>query len=98
MSEQPSRRRFMKAAALGTVAVTAAATPALAQERTPAPADRQAQALAEIVRLRFGQHLNEAQMKSVQQRLARALATAEQLKRTRLENGDEPAFVFVPGE
>jgi hypothetical protein len=97
MSEQSSRRRFIKAAALGTAGAFAAG-PALAQDPAPSSAERQAQALAEIVRLRFGQHLNAAQMKSVQQRLARSLATSEQLKRTRLENGDEPAFVFVPGE
>ena len=97
MSDQPSRRRFIKTAALGTVGALAAG-PALTQDQAPSPADRQAQALAEIVRLRFRQHLNEAQMKSVQQRLVRSLATAEQMKRTRLENADEPAFVFVPGE
>ena len=93
---QPTtRRRFMQAAALG--AVGAATAPAQAQEQPRQP-DNQTQALADIVRARFGKHLNEAQMKSVQQRLTRMLATSDQLKRTRLENGDEPAFVFVPEE
>jgi hypothetical protein len=85
----------MKAAALG--AVGTAAAPALAQDQ-PRPADNQAQALADLVRARIGKHLTEAQLKSVQQRLTRMLATSDQLKRTRLENGDEPAFVFVPEE
>ena len=93
---QPTtRRRFMKAAALGTIA--AAGGPVLAQDQ-PRPARNQAEVLAEIVRLRFGQHLSEAQLKSIQQRLGRQLATAEQMKRTRLANGDEPAFVFMPEE
>jgi hypothetical protein len=85
----------MKAAGLSAVA--AAGDPALAQEE-PRPARNQAESLAEIVRVRFGQHLSEAELKSIQQRLGRQLATAEQMKRTRLTNGDEPAFVFVPEE
>lgn len=92
--QSTTRRRFLKTAALGSLA---AAAPALAQDQ-PRPARGQAEALAEIARLRFGQHLNEAQMKSVQQRLGRQLATGEQMKRTRLTNADEPAFVFVPEE
>jgi hypothetical protein len=90
-----TRRKFMKAAGLSAVA--AAGGPALAQEE-PRPARSQSESLAEIVRVRFGQHLSEAELKSIQQRLGRQLATAEQMKRTRLTNGDEPAFVFVPEE
>jgi hypothetical protein len=48
--------------------------------------------------MRLGQHLNEEQMRSVQQRLARNIATSAQLRRTRLDNGDEPGFAFVPME
>ena len=95
---QPTdRRRFMKNATLGTAGALLAGVPALAQDQ-PRPARNQAEVLAEIVRLRFGQHLSEAQLKSVEQRLGRQLATAEQMKRTRLNNADEPAFVFVPEE
>ena len=95
MSDRPDRRRFVKTAALGVAGLAASegygqAPPPAADARA-----RTAQALAEIARLRFGQHLNEAQLKSVQERIGRSLATAEALKRTRLENGDEPAFVFA---
>jgi len=93
--EPTTRRKFIKAAGLSAVA--AVGGPALAQEE-PRPARSQSESLAEIVRARFGQHLSEAQLKSIQQRLGRQLATAEQMKRTRLANGDEPAFVFVPEE
>ncbi len=94
--QSTTRRRFLKAAALRSAGALGAAGPAAAQDNPPRPAADQARALAEIVRLRLGQHLTEEQMKSVQQRLGRALATAAQLRRTRLENGDEPAFVFAP--
>src|SRR5438876_9101862 len=96
--QRSTRRRFLQAAALGTAGAVATPPSASAQDNPPRPADNQAQALAEIVRMRLGRHLSEAQLKSVQQRLGRSLATSEQLKRTRLENGDEPAFVFVPGD
>lgn len=93
--EPITRRKFMKAAGLGAVA--AASGPALAQDQ-PRPARSQAELLIDVVRARFGQHLSEAQLKSIQQRLSRQLATADQMKRTQLANGDEPAFVFVPEE
>ncbi|GEM_PF-6511244 len=95
--QSTNRRRFMKNAALSTAGALLAGAPALAQGQPP-PARSQAEVLAEIVRLRFGQHLSEAQLKSTQQRLGRQVATSEQMKRTRLTNGDEPAFVFVPEE
>ena len=90
-----TRRRFLKTAALGTMAAVSTRAPA---QESPRPADSPAEALAALVRARFGKHLNEAQMKSVQQRLTRMLATSDQMKRTRLDNGDEPAFVFPPME
>lgn len=92
--EPTSRRRFIQTAALTTMT---AAVPAAAQDQ-PRPARGQPEVLAEIVRLRFGPHLTEAQLKSIQQRLGRTLATSETLKRTPLTNADEPAFVFVPEE
>jgi hypothetical protein len=97
MKPTTTRRRFMTAALAGTAGALCPA-PAAAQDNPPRPAADQARAMAEIVRMRLGQHLNEEQMRSVQQRLARNVATSAQLQRTRLNNGDEPAFAFVPME
>jgi hypothetical protein len=98
MKPTTTRRRFMTTAIAGTAGALGAAAPAAAQDNSPRPAADQARAMAEIVRMRLGQHLNEEQMRSVQQRLARNVATSAQLRRTRLDNGDEPAFAFVPME
>jgi hypothetical protein len=97
MKPTTTRRQFMTTAVAGTAGALGAA-PAAAQDNSPRPAADQARAMAEIVRMRLGQHLNEEQMRSVQQRLARNVATSAQLRRTRLDNGDEPAFAFVPME
>jgi hypothetical protein len=82
-----TRRRFLKATAV------AAAAPLLAQaaQDTPASADA---ALHAIVRLRF-KHLNEEQLKAVQASLRAGLASADALRRVRLEPTDEPATVFL---
>ncbi|HZT82051.1 MAG TPA: hypothetical protein VFA26_17625, partial [Gemmataceae bacterium] len=53
-----------------------------------------ADALSEAVKLRYGKQLTEAQLKRVKQSIQRGQATAGILRRTRLANGDEPAFVF----
>jgi hypothetical protein len=50
--------------------------------------------LLAIVRLRF-KHLTEDQLKSVGRGILNGLASAETLKRVRLDPLDEPATVFV---
>ena len=85
-----TRRGFAKAVLL------AAATPLVAeagQERTEPAADP-AKALAEIVRARYGKHLSEEQLKDIEKSIGRGQRAAEFLKRTALQNGDEPSFVF----
>ena len=92
----PTRRQFaQKVAALAAAPVVASA--AAAQE--PAPPARPAtagQALAEIVRLRYGRHLNAEQLRRATQRVENNLRMADRLKRIALLNGDEPAFQFTP--
>ena len=83
----PTRRRFLQAAAVGATLplITEAA------QDPPASAD---QALLAIARLRF-KHLTEEQLKAVAGSLRIGLASAEILKRVRLEPTDEPCTVFV---
>jgi hypothetical protein len=91
-----TRRDFAKVIALAAAAPLVAGA---AQEKPkPLPA---AEALTEIVRARYGQHLTDEQISAVQASIGRTLRSGEQLKKVKLQNGDEPAFAFradVPGE
>jgi hypothetical protein len=95
-----SRREFAKKL------VTIAATPLLTrygssassiaepQAQTPEQPSPVAEALTEVVRLRYGKNLDEEQIKSIKQSIDQAQRSAERLKQIKLANGDEPAFVF----
>jgi hypothetical protein len=86
-----TRRNFHKAtAALAAGALFGTATESHAQQ----PAATVADALLEIVRTRYGQFLDEDQLRSVRRSIASRLASAEQLRRVPLKNSDEPAFAF----
>lgn len=47
-----------------------------------------------LVRVKYGKHLNDEQMAEIIRVLARIHNAAERLKQVKLQNGDEPAFVF----
>ncbi|HYM00995.1 MAG TPA: hypothetical protein VEZ90_18700, partial [Blastocatellia bacterium] len=54
----------------------------------------EAEALGAVVRLRYGKELSEEQMGSVKASLNNRINASARLKEFKLENGDEPAFVF----
>jgi hypothetical protein len=87
----PTRRRFLRTAAVGATLPLLAPTSTVEAGDPPATID---QALAAIVRLRF-KHLTEAQFKTVQARLPGGVAMGEALKRVALSPLDEPCTVFV---
>ena len=74
----------------------AAATPAAApgrQEPTPL-----ARALAEAVRVQYGDRMTEEEMAKVQRSISGVLSTAERVRRFPLPIATEPTFVYrVPG-
>jgi hypothetical protein len=74
----------------------AAATPASAPERQePTPLAR---ALAEAIRVQYGDRMTEAEMAKVQRTISGVLSTAERLRRFPLPIATEPTFVYrVPG-
>ncbi|HEY0017911.1 MAG TPA: hypothetical protein VGC13_16470 [Longimicrobium sp.] len=84
------------ASALAAPAPAPAAAPASAgaqQEPTPL-----ARALAEAVRVQYGDRMTEAEMAKVQRGISGVLATAERLRRFPLPIATEPTFVYrVPG-
>jgi hypothetical protein len=94
--KKPTRRQFArKVAALAAAPV--AATAAGAQEQAPPARPASAgQALAELIRLRYGRHLDDAQFRRVTQRVESNLRMADRLNRVTLQNGEEPAFQFTP--
>ena len=53
-----------------------------------------AEAYAEAARLRFGEHLSPEQLESVKRDLEGNVRTAERLRGFKLQNSDEPDFVF----
>jgi hypothetical protein len=94
----PTRRQFArKVAALAAAPVAASVSTAAAQEQAqPARMATVGQALAEIIRLRHGQHLDADQLCRVAQRIDNNQRMADRLKRIPLQNGEEPAFQFTP--
>jgi hypothetical protein len=60
----------------------------------PDPNTEIAQALTAIARARYGKHLTDEGQKVVRRRIGSELRSAAQLKRIKLKNGDEPAFIF----
>jgi hypothetical protein len=97
MAEPGISRRQLAGAA--TAAVLAPALPAAQdkpKEKEPEakPAEASANALLEIVKLRYGTQLDEARLKAARQSLLSGLETAGRLRKVRLSQAEEPAFVF----
>ena len=87
-----SRREFGRSLALlaATPLAASAQQPTARKESPPTVAE----ALTEIVRVRYGKHLTAEQLKAIQASIARSQRSADILKKLKLENGDEPAFTF----
>ncbi len=91
-----TRRDFAKAMALlAATPVVVAFNPVQAHQtasvETPTTA---VDSLTEIVRLRYGKHLTEDQLKEVKKSIERNQRSADILRRSKLSNSDEPAFTF----
>jgi hypothetical protein len=93
--KKPTRRQFAKnVVALAAAPVAASAAPAQ-EPTTPARPATPGQALAELIRIRYSQHLTADQLRRVTQRVENNFRMADRLKRTTLQNGEEPAFEFT---
>jgi len=102
MSDPITRREFAErlalAAAAPYVALDVPARPASSstpsvppQQTEPSPLAR---ALAESIRLRYGDRLSADDLKAITQGIEARLQGVERLYRVALTNGDEPDFVF----
>jgi hypothetical protein len=65
-----------------------------ADEPLPNPVTAASDALGEIARIRFGSFMTDDQFKSVKESIRRSQMSAQVLKAVKLQNSDEPAFVF----
>ncbi len=87
---------LLPTAALGQAAPSApAATPVPAPVPTPEAPSSVAEALTEVVRIRWGRHLSGEQLESVAKALDGRLKGAEAMKKVALTNADEPDVVFT---
>ena len=104
-SERPSRRQFAKTMALALVLAPLAS--ALANAQTPVPTTAMpqpspspqppspiAEAYAEVARARFSQHVTPEQMLKIKEDLEGNVRAADRLRKLKLDNGDEPDFIF----
>jgi hypothetical protein len=99
MSESKlTRRQFAKAAAVGAAAAAGTVPPAEAladhQQQQPEAAN-DAQALYEMIRIRYGQYLDAEQLKRVRTSVERNVQMAGRLRKFPV-NQDDPCFVFTP--
>ncbi len=102
-----SRRKFTKAVAAAFVAAPLTATaqrPAATPTETKAPPNPQpaqtqqpspvAEAYAEVARARFGSQVTDEEMRRIKRDLEGNVRTAERLRTYKLQNSDEPDFIF----
>ena len=108
-----SRRRFLRSLAAAPLLPTALSqTPAPPSPATPSPTPSPApltpspspsppgpvaQALGEVVRVRYGSQLEEADLAEVRKGIEDNLQAADRLRKAvKLGNGDEPINIFRP--
>jgi hypothetical protein len=68
--------------------------PSPSPQRTPQPPSPLAEAYGEVARLRFGDKISTDELIRVKRSLAGKLRTADALHNSKLQNSDEPDFVF----
>jgi hypothetical protein len=88
----PTRREFAQALALLAAPVLGGSA---AAQQPADPAAAPADALTELARSRYGKHLTEDDLKNVKRSIQRGQLGAELLRKVKLANGDEPAFIFT---
>jgi hypothetical protein len=86
----PATTALGQAAPAGTLAPAATPTPV----PTPESPSSVAEALTEVVRIRWGKNLSGEQLGEIAKSLDGRLKSAEAMKKVKLTNADEPDVVF----
>ncbi len=88
---------LLPTAALGqATAAPPAATPTPTPVPTPEAPSSAAEALTEVVRIRWGKHLSGEQLGQIAKAIDGRLKAGEAMKKVTLGNADEPDVVFSP--
>lgn len=93
---------LLPAVALGQASPAAAAPSPAASGTptptpTPAPPSSAAEALTEVVRVRWGRHLSGEELGDIAKAIDGRLRSAEAMKKVPLGNADEPDVVYSAG-
>ena len=100
MSAETPRRRFLKALAAApllpaALTQTPPVSPSPSPSASPEAPGPVADALGEVVRARYGAHLEAGELDQVKKNIADSLRNAEGLRKIPLANGDEPVTRFT---
>jgi hypothetical protein len=103
-TKRQSRRAFAKSVAASLIAVPIASSLSQAQTATPTPSPTPspmprppspvALAYFEVAKGRFGKYMTAEQLEQVKRDLEGNVRTTERFSAVKLQNGDEPDFVF----
>jgi hypothetical protein len=93
-SQVKNRRTFLRT--LAAAPIFPALAPASPQDTAPQRPSAEVDAIAETVRLRYGQYLAEDDMPEIKRGIERMLRNAEALSKIKITNSDEPDFMFHP--
>lgn len=93
-----SRRNFLKAMPAAPLLPAALADLAVAQTPASDSFSEQAEALAQVARLRFGSYLKDGDLSDIKRVIERNLRYADALAKVKISNSDEPDFMFIPNQ
>ncbi|MDQ5844184.1 MAG: twin-arginine translocation signal domain-containing protein [Acidobacteriota bacterium] len=80
---------------LGALAQTPTPLPSPSPSPTPATPSPLAEAYAEVVKQRFGAHVEGGQWAQIKRELEGNVRSSDRLRTFKLQNGDEPDFTFT---
>jgi hypothetical protein len=84
----------LMAAHLSPNALAQTPSPSPSPSPTPAKPSPLAEAYAEVVKQRFGAHINAGQWDQIRRDVEGNVRTADRLRAYKLKNADEPDFIF----
>ena len=61
---------------------------------TPPEISEEGRKMAEVVKMRYGDHLSDEQLEEIAKELTWRMRAGETLRKLELANGDEPDFIF----
>jgi hypothetical protein len=91
-----NRRAFLQSIAAAPLVASAPVTAQAQAQESPSPLAGQVDAVAELIKLRYGKYLAADDMPEIKRGIERMLRNAETLAKIKITNSDEPDFMFHP--